>query len=116
MEVQGVADGRFAPVRECFADVLGGQAGSGAAFAAWCNGRRVVDLWGGHADRARTGPWQRDSLVQPYSVSKPFAAGCALRLAEAGRLELDAPVQRARPPFRAPATVRHVLCPQAGGG
>ncbi len=60
MEVQGFADARFALVRECFADVLGGQAGTGAAFAAWCDGRRVVDLWGGHADRARTGPWQRE--------------------------------------------------------
>jgi len=31
-------------------------------------------------------------LVQPYSVSKPFAAVCAPRLVEAGRLDLDAPV------------------------
>ena len=53
-------------------------------------------------------------LVQPYSVSKPFAAVCALRLAEAGRLDLEAPVQRYWPGFRAPATVRQVLSHQAG--
>ena len=90
------------------------QPGTGAAFAAWSGGRPVVDLWGGHADRLRRRPWAADSLVQPYSVSKPFAAVCALRLVEDGRLDLDAPVRRYWPGFRAPATVRHVLSHQAG--
>jgi CubicO group peptidase (beta-lactamase class C family) len=114
MDVQGFADARFAPVRECFEEIIGGQAGTGAAFAAWCDGRLVADLWGGHADLARHRPWAARSLVQPYSVSKPFAAVCALRLVEAGQLDLDAPVQRYWPQFRAPATVRHVLSHQAG--
>jgi hypothetical protein len=39
---------------------------------------------------------------------------CALLLVEAGRLDLDAPVQRYWPEFFAPATVRHVLSHQAG--
>ena len=114
MSVEGQVDARFGPVRECFAEAVGGQAGTGAAFAVWCDGRLVADLWGGHADLARHRPWEARSLVQPYSVSKPFAAVCALRLVEAGRLDLDAPVQRYWPQFRAPATVRHVLSHQAG--
>jgi CubicO group peptidase (beta-lactamase class C family) len=114
MDVQGYADARFGPVRDCFAEVVGAQPGTGAGFAAWCDGRLAVDLWGGYADLARTRPWQAGSLVQPYSVSKPFAAVCALRLVDSGRLELDAPVQRYWPRFRAPATVRHVLSHQAG--
>jgi hypothetical protein len=83
MDVQGFADARFAPVRDCFAGILNAQAGTGAAFAAWCDGRRVVDLWGGHADQGRGRAWQPDSLVQPYSVSKPFAAVCAAQQARA---------------------------------
>ena len=47
VEVQGFADGRFDLVRECFAGILAAQPGTGAAFAAWCDGRLVVDLWGG---------------------------------------------------------------------
>jgi CubicO group peptidase (beta-lactamase class C family) len=114
METQGFAEPRFESVRDCLATVLDGQAGTGAAFAAWFDGRRVVDLWGGYADAARTRAWQADSIVMPYSVSKPFAAVCALHLAGRGRLDLDAPVQRYWPEFRAPATVRHVLAHQAG--
>lgn len=114
MDVQGYADARFGPVRDCFADVVRAQPGTGAGFAAWCDGRLAVDLWGGYADLARTRPWQAGSIVQPYSVSKPFAAMCALRLVESGRLDLDEPVQRYWPQFRAPATVRHVLSHQAG--
>ena len=114
MEVQGSADARFGPVRECFAEVLAMQSGTGAGFAAWCEGRLVVNLWGGYADLGRHRLWDASSVVQPYSVSKPFAAVCALRLVQAGRLNLDAPVRRYWPEFRAPATVRQVLSHQAG--
>ena len=114
MEAHGFTEPRFDPVRDCLAGVLDGQPGTGAAFAAWFDGRRVVDLWGGYADAARTRPWESASIVQPYSVSKPFAAVCVLHLAGRGRLDLDAPVQRYWPEFRAPATVRHVLAHQAG--
>ncbi len=78
MEVQGFADGRFGLVRACLAEILAAQPGTGAAFAAWYDGRLVVDLWGGHADLERHRPWEADSLVQPYSVSKP-ADGADLR-------------------------------------
>src|SRR5271169_6603285 len=114
MDVHGSADGRFGPVRDSFAEVVRAQPGTGAGLAAWCEGRLVVDLWGGYADAGRRRPWAADSLVQPYSVSKPFAAVCALRLVESGRLDLAAPMQRYWREFRAPATVRHVLSHQAG--
>src|SRR5215831_12949833 len=114
MDAHGFTEPRFDAVRDCLAEVLDGQPGTGAAFAAWFDGRRVVDVWGGYADAARTRPWESASIVQPYSVSKPFAAVCVLHLAGQGRLDLDAPVRRYWPEFRAPATVRHVLAHQAG--
>ena len=39
---------------------------------------------GGYADAARTRPWCEDTLVMPYSVTKPFAAVCVLLLADRG--------------------------------
>ncbi len=110
----GTVEAGFETVREAFADMLAAQRGTGAALAAWHDGRWVIDLWGGAADAAGAIPWQRDSIVQPYSVSKPFAAMCALLLVDRGLLDLDAPVERYWPEFTAQATVRHVLSHQAG--
>ena len=74
MEVSGSVATPYTRVREVFADVLAGQPGTGASFAVWHDGEWVVDLWGGYADAGRTRPWQQDTLVMPYSVTKPFAA------------------------------------------
>jgi CubicO group peptidase (beta-lactamase class C family) len=114
VEVGGTVDRRFALVRDAFETVLASQRGTGAAVAAWCDGTWVVDLWGGTADAAGTRPWQTDSVVQPYSVTKPFAGICALRLIDQGSLDLDAPMQDYWPEFLTPATVRQVLSHQAG--
>ena len=113
-----VADGTVEPgfetVRDAFTDVLAAQHGTGAALAVWHHGRWLVDLWGGTASADGTRPWRRDSIVQPYSVSKPFIAMCALLLADRGLLDLDAPVQQYWPECTARATVRHILSHQAG--
>ena len=88
MEVSGSVATPYTRVREVFADVLAGQPGTGASFAVWHDGEWVVDLWGGYADAGRTRPWRQDTLVMPYSVTKPFAALCVLTLADRGLVEL----------------------------
>ena len=113
VRIDGHADPGFEPVSDAFADVLATQKGPGAAVAAWTDGHWTVDLWGGQSDPDGR-HWQRDSLVQPYSVTKPFAAIAALVLADRGNLDLDAQVRRYWPEFTAPATVRQVLSHQAG--
>jgi CubicO group peptidase (beta-lactamase class C family) len=104
----------FDSVQAAFAEVVQTQPGTGAAVAVWLDGRWLVDLWGGAADASGGHGWGRESIVQPYSVTKPFVAVCALRLVERGELELDAVVQRYWPEFTARATVRQLLAHQAG--
>jgi CubicO group peptidase (beta-lactamase class C family) len=113
-EAQGTVASGFEPVREEFTTILHEQRGTGAAMAVCRDGQWIVDLWGGTATADGSRMWSRDSIVQPYSVSKPFAAMCALVLIDRGGLDLDAPVQRYWPEFTARATVRHVLSHQAG--
>jgi CubicO group peptidase (beta-lactamase class C family) len=109
-----VAEG-FEPVREAFRQVVAKQNGSGAAMAAWHEGRWVADLYGGYVDAARTRPWSVDSIVMPYSVTKPFAAVCLLVLVDRGLVALDESMQTYWPELVAPATVRQVLSHQAAG-
>ncbi|MEU5721205.1 serine hydrolase domain-containing protein [Micromonospora sp. NPDC047738] len=116
---------RFAPVRDCFHDLLATGRETGAGLTIWYDGQPVVDLTGGHcagvpsgpatADRAAAGnPWRPDTLVNVYSVGKPVAALCLLMLVDRGRVELDRPVSAYWPEFRTPASVRQVLSHTAG--
>lgn len=55
----------FEPVLDVFRQVVAQQNGTGAAMAAWYDGRWVARLHGGHADAARSRLWAPDSVVMP---------------------------------------------------
>ena len=107
---------RFAPVRDCFHDLLASGRETGAGLTIWYDGQPVVDLVGGSRSGYRPGgePWLPDTLVNVYSVGKPVAALCLLLLVDRGPVDLDAAVDRYWPEFRTPATVRQVLSHTAG--
>jgi CubicO group peptidase (beta-lactamase class C family) len=116
--VQGFAAPRFAALREGFEKSFAAGREIGASFAACLDGEPVVDLWGGHADAAKTKPWQRDTIVNVFSTTKAMAALCLHMLADRGVLELDAPVARYWPEFaqngKQHLPVRYLLSHQAG--
>ena len=118
LRIEGTCDPRFAPVREAFAQNFSTLGETGAAVAVTLDGRSVVDLWAGHADAARTRPWERDTIVNVYSTTKGMTAICAHRLVDQGRLDLDAPVATYWPEFasggKARLPVRYLLSHQAG--
>ncbi len=116
--IEGTCDAPFARVREAFAENFKSRGEVGASLAVVLDGRPVADLWGGWADKARTRPWTRDTIVNVFSTTKGLIAICAHRLAAAGRLDLDAPVARYWPEFAAAGKeripVRFLLSHRAG--
>jgi CubicO group peptidase (beta-lactamase class C family) len=116
--VHGVCARGFEPLRAALGDILAAGAEVGAALAVSIDGELVVDLWAGHADGQRTRAWRRDTIVNLYSIGKAVTAICLLRLIEAGRVDLDAPVARYWPEFaqagKARLPVRYLLTHQAG--
>ncbi|MFG2139711.1 serine hydrolase domain-containing protein [Streptomyces sp. NPDC048650] len=108
----------FEGVREVFERNFRAPGEVGAAVAVTVDGVPVVDLWGGHADAARTRSWERDTLVNVYSTSKGMTALCAHLLVDRGQLELDAPVARYWPEFaqagKQDIPVRWLLSHRAG--
>lgn len=116
--IDGACAPGFEPLRHAFSDILASGAEVGAALAVCVDKDMVVDVWGGHEDAARTRPWRRDTIVNLYSVGKAVSALCALRLVDAGLVDLDAPVARYWPEFaqagKARVPVRLVLAHQAG--
>ncbi|MBX3186599.1 MAG: beta-lactamase family protein [Labilithrix sp.] len=112
--VHGTCDARFSRVKEAFAETLAGEHELGAACSLVVEGRAVVDLWGGHADRKRTRPWERDTLVNVYSTTKGLLAMCAHRLVQEGRIDLDAPLSTLWPELSTPTTLRWLLSHRSG--
>lgn len=99
MEIHGSCDPRFERVREAFAENFEKRGEVGAAVAVTIDGRPVVDLWGGFADKERTRPWERDTIVNTYSTTKGMATIVVHRLVEQGLIDLEAPVARYWPEF-----------------
>jgi len=118
VEVHGTVAPGFTRVREAFVDTFVRHGDVGAACCAYRDGRPVVDLWGGLADRETGRPWQADTPVIAFSSTKGVTAICAHLLAQRGLLDLDAPVARYWPEFaaagKATIPVRWVLSHRAG--
>jgi len=116
--IQGGVEPGFEAVAEAFARNFSDHGEVGAACAIYQGGRPVVDLWGGWADHDSGRPWERDTVALVFSAAKGPTATCINRLAEAGRLDVDAPVAAYWPEFgcngKEQITPRQVLSHQAG--
>ncbi len=116
--IHGTCDARFEGVRAGFAANFAAGKEIGASVAVTVAGKPVVDLWAGHADKARTRPWHRNTIVNVYSTTKGLGAACAALLVERGALDLDAPVAKYWPEFaqsgKDKLPVRYLLTHQAG--
>ncbi|HET9729670.1 MAG TPA: serine hydrolase domain-containing protein [Acidimicrobiia bacterium] len=112
-----VADG-FERVRDVFEENFAKGLEVGASFAVYHRGELVVDLWGGIADQQRNTPWTRDTMALVFSTTKGVTAICANKLAQEGRLDVDAPVAKYWPEFaqadKGDITVAQLLSHEAG--
>jgi CubicO group peptidase (beta-lactamase class C family) len=90
----------------------------GACFAATLEGEYVVDIWAGHQDKAKTRPWEENTIINVYSTTKTMTFIVALMLADRGELDLDAPVTKYWPEFgvagKEAVLVKHFLSHSAG--
>ncbi|MEO1062246.1 MAG: serine hydrolase domain-containing protein [Actinomycetota bacterium] len=117
-EIQGTCHDRLAPVRAAFEANFSDRGEVGASVCVTIDGETVVDLWGGHADEARSRPWERDTIVNVYSTTKTMSFLCVLMLADREQLDLHAPVATYWPEFAAngkeAVEVRHLMSHSAG--
>jgi len=99
----GPVQGRLSPAFEGVKDALVRQFHEGrqvgASLYVLHQGKPVVDLWGGYANRAQKTPWNEDTRVVLFSVTKGFVAMAFLLLHERGLLDWEAPVAKYWPEF-----------------
>jgi CubicO group peptidase (beta-lactamase class C family) len=116
--VHGHCDTRFEPVADALADEIAKGEELGASIAVDIDGQLVVDIWGGHADRAKTMPWRRDTIVNFFSCTKTLTALAALIAIDRGAIDAFAPVAKYWPEFaengKQDIEVRHLMSHTSG--
>nr|WP_090279358.1 serine hydrolase domain-containing protein [Mycolicibacterium komanii]CRL75251.1 carboxylesterase [Mycolicibacterium komanii] len=116
--IGGDVDEGYGKVADAFRRNLSSGREIGAAVAAYRDGRKVVDLWGGYRDVSTQSPWQGDTLVNVFSTTKGIASLAVAVAASRGLLDYDTRVAEYWPDFaqagKADITVRQLLSHQAG--
>jgi CubicO group peptidase (beta-lactamase class C family) len=116
--LRGELDARFEPLRDVLEDSLAAGADCGLSLVVDIDGQRLVDVYGGFADEARTRPWERDTIVNVWSTTKTVTSLAVLMLADRGLVDLDAPVARYWPEFaeqgKEGVLVRHLMSHTSG--
>src|SRR5689334_25176623 len=99
--IAGTSDAKFARLREAFASNFGMGLEHGGGVAVVLDGKPVAELWGGHADAAKTREWRQDTLINVWSCTKGVMAMAIAMLVERGKLDYAVPVARWWPAFAA---------------
>ncbi len=116
--ISGLCAPRFDAVRQVFEANFAKGLELGARFAFAIDGKIVVDLIGGWADRAQTRPFAEDTLTSVFSTTKAIAAFMIARLIDQVKLSYGQRVAEIWPQFaaagKAEVTVEQVMAHQAG--
>ncbi|WP_307135866.1 serine hydrolase domain-containing protein [Streptomyces aurantiacus] len=118
MNVNGTVAEGFEPVRAAFVRNFETLGDRGAAVTVYRDGRKVVGLWAGTKDIDGTDVWAPGTAQIVRSATKGVAAAALLLLHQRGLVDVDAPVGKYWPEFKATGKervlVRHVLAHRAG--
>ena len=99
--INGHCNPAFTRVRDLLQQLIDNEEELGASICVNTDGQNVVDLWGGHADPARTKPWEKDTLAVVWSVSKVITAIATNSLIDRGLLDPNEKVSKYWPEFAA---------------
>jgi CubicO group peptidase (beta-lactamase class C family) len=116
--LHGHCDARFDKVADALGEEIAVGEEVGAAIAIDIDGELVVDMWGGHADAARTVPWGEDTIVNVWSSTKTVTALAGLMLVDRGLVQPSDRVADHWPEFAANGKqdieFRHLLSHTSG--
>jgi len=108
-----IKDQRFEKMALLLADSIDSGGDVGASVSVTLDGETVVDIWGGHADEAKTIEWQQDTITNVWSTTKTMTFLSMLLLVERGKLNFYEPVATYWPEFaqngKEAIQVRHLM-------
>ena len=99
METQGKFDEKFKSIVDCYENQFELGLDIGSSLAITYEGEMVVDIWAGNRDRAKSLPWEENTIVNVFSSTKNATSLAAYVLADRGQLDFFAPVAEYWPEF-----------------
>lgn len=84
---------------QTLSDFIDSESAAGASLLIYKSGEEIYFNAVGEADREANRPWNRDTLVSLYSMTKPVTAVTLMSLYEEGLFDLDAPLSDYLPEF-----------------
>lgn len=98
--IDGTVEPKYEDVKSLFTkNFLDGWERDGASLVVYRDGKKVVDLWGGYADRSAARKWSEDTISVAFSTTKAVAALCVALLVDRGRLKYDDLITKHWPGF-----------------
>ena len=88
-KVSGYCDPAFTKIGDVFTKAIESEYELGASLAIEYKGKTVLNMFGGHKDIKRTKPWEEDTIVNVFSVTKGIAATCIAKLIDEGKLDVN---------------------------
>ncbi|GJC90022.1 beta-lactamase domain-containing protein 2 [Colletotrichum liriopes] len=117
-QVHGTCDPKFEQVRARLQQLIESGEEIGAAITVNIDGKNIVDLWGGYTDKEHTQPWDKDTIVSIFSLTKNVLSLAVLILVDRGVLSVTDKVSRFWPEFAAngkeDVEIRHILSHTSG--
>ncbi|MDA9315450.1 beta-lactamase family protein [Gammaproteobacteria bacterium] len=97
--ISGYCDPNFLEIEDIFSKSIESNHETGASVAIEYQGKLIVDLFGGHTDAAKKNPWNENTLVNVFSVTKGVTAACVAMLIDQGKLDVNSKVSQYWPEY-----------------
>ena len=88
----GYIDNKFIIVKDLVDHLLSSNDEEGCAITLYIDGHKVIDIWGGWANKEKEIPWQHDTIVSTFSVSKALVSTLGHILVDRNEIDLNKPV------------------------
>jgi len=97
--ISGYCDPNFLEIEDIFLKSIESGHETGASVAIEYKGRLVVNLFGGHTNATKKNPWNKNTLVNVFSVTKGVTAACIAMLIDQGKLDVNTKVSEYWPEY-----------------
>jgi len=91
-DVKGYCRPDFIEIQNIFSNSITSGHETGASIAIEHKGEMIVDLYGGYKNAAKNIAWEKDTLVNVFSVTKGVTAACVAMLVDQGKLDIHSKV------------------------